>query len=84
MIICAVEKLRTWYVRKEDVDENDRKYEGMEVMSTPVEMGRKAPAQKSQEAMRSSRAAKDGAAPLMGPESAARATKAHATRSAAA
>mmetsp|Transcript_124090 Transcript_124090/g.386439 ORF Transcript_124090/g.386439 Transcript_124090/m.386439 type:complete len:253 (+) Transcript_124090:381-1139(+) len=56
----------------------------MEVMSTPVEMGKKAPPQKNQEAMISSRAAKDVAALLRGPATDEMVTKAQATRRATA
>mmetsp|Transcript_47132 Transcript_47132/g.131129 ORF Transcript_47132/g.131129 Transcript_47132/m.131129 type:complete len:168 (-) Transcript_47132:453-956(-) len=84
MIACAVEKQRRWNIRKEEADEKDRKYEGIEVMSTPAEMGKKAPAPKSQKAMSMSRAVKVLTPLPIGPANAARTTKPQATRRATA
>eukprot|EP00404_Azadinium_spinosum_P043612 CAMPEP_0180809888 /NCGR_PEP_ID=MMETSP1038_2-20121128/64568_1 /TAXON_ID=632150 /ORGANISM="Azadinium spinosum, Strain 3D9" /LENGTH=107 /DNA_ID=CAMNT_0022851095 /DNA_START=162 /DNA_END=485 /DNA_ORIENTATION=- len=71
-------------MRSDDADEKERKYEGIDVMRTPAEIGKNAPAPMSQKATRASRALKLAVRLLIGPASAARVTKAQATRRATA
>mmetsp|Transcript_53953 Transcript_53953/g.101180 ORF Transcript_53953/g.101180 Transcript_53953/m.101180 type:complete len:205 (-) Transcript_53953:860-1474(-) len=78
------EKLTTCSTSTVDADENDLRYDGIDVINNPTDMGSNAPALKSQPAKRKRRRTKLDEALFRGAQSAANVAKAHATRRATA
>mmetsp|Transcript_19148 Transcript_19148/g.30188 ORF Transcript_19148/g.30188 Transcript_19148/m.30188 type:complete len:89 (-) Transcript_19148:573-839(-) len=77
-----IAKLAMCVIKVDDVVEKERRYEGMEVIKTPAQIGKKAPDPKSQQMISTNLKPKPETLILRGPGIEATTKKAHATRSA--
>lgn len=77
-------KLNKWNRNTDDAEANERKYEGIDVINMPAEIGRKAPTHVIQNPNSNNLVTKLFVLPLKGPAKAAMAIKLQAIRNAAA